>query len=243
MVKVLCVVQARLTSSRLPNKVLAKLEGSGKTVLEHVYNRLILAKRIDKVIFAIPDNTLNDPLEVFLKEHNITFYRGSEYDVLARFYFAAEPYSPEIIVRATCDNPCVDWIMADEMIANFNGYDYSYPLDCPLGTGVELMSFKGLSVAYREAKKEYEREHVCPFIYGHPERFKTKKDKYIFNTGISQKARLTMDEEDDYAMMNQLYHALYKGEEIPNLMIYDYLSSNPDLMEINIDIHQKGDNE
>ena len=243
MVKVLCVVQARLTSSRLPNKVLAKLEGSGKTVLEHVYNRLILAKRIDKVIFAIPDNTLNDPLEVFLKEHNIPFYRGSEDDVLKRFYFAAEPYSPEIVVRATCDDPCVDWMMADEMIANFDGYDYSYPLDCPLGTGVELMSFKGLSTAYKEATKGYEREHVCPFIYEHPDRFKAKKDKYIFDTGIAQNARLTMDEKDDYAMMNQIYRALYKGKEIPNPEMYEYLSSYPELMKINIEIHQKGDNE
>lgn len=243
MVNVLCIIQARLTSSRLPNKVFARLAGSNKTVLEHVYNRLTLSKLIDKVIFAIPDTQLNDPLEEFLKNNNISYYRGSENDVLERYYKTAEQYNPHVIVRATCDNPFVDWMMADEMISKFDGYDYSYPEDCPLGVGVELVSFKALTLAYNEARHSYEREHVCPYIYEQPDRFKVKKDKYIFNPGLASKARLTMDESSDYAFMNQIYKDLYKGEEIPNPTLYSYLSNNTELMNINLDVHQKGDNE
>ncbi len=243
MVKVLCIIQARLTSSRLPNKVMNKLAGSGKTVLEHVYNRLHKAKLIDKVIIAIPDTSLNDPLESFLKGLNIPYFRGSEDDVLARFFMAAEPYNPKIIVRATCDDPCVDWEMADEMIRNFEGYDYSYPENAPLGVGVEMMSFKALSIAYKEAELKSEREHVGPFIYNHPERFNIKRDKYIYETGDVVKARLTMDEESDYKLMNNIYQELYKGHEIHNKEIYDYLNSYPEVMDINIAVHQKGDTE
>ena len=243
MVKILCIVQARLTSSRLPNKVFAKLNGSNKTVLEHVNNRLSLSKLIDKVVFAIPETSLNDPLEVFLKEKDIPYSRGSENDVLGRFYKVAEPYSPSIIVRATCDNPFVDWIMADEMISKFDGFDYSYPEDCPLGVGVELISYKALTEAYKEATRSFEREHVCPFIYDQPSRFRVKKDKYIFDTGIASKARLTMDEPSDYEFINQVYKELYKGEEIPNPVLYSYLSNNPEMMSINVNVHQKGDNE
>ena len=243
MVKVLCIIQARLTSSRLPNKVFAKLDGSNKTVLEHVYNRLSLSKFIDRVVFAIPDTPLNEPLERFLSENGFVYNKGSEDDVLDRFYKTAEPYSPKIIVRATCDNPCVDWVMADEMISKFEGFDYSYPEDCPLGVGVELISFKALNAAYNEATRNYQREHVCPFIYEQPNRFNVKKDKYIFDAGIASKARLTMDESSDYALINRIYKDLYKGAEIPNMDIYNYLSSNPYLMSINSSVHQKGENE
>ncbi len=243
MVRVLCVVQARLTSTRLPNKVLNKLAGSGKTVLEHVYNRLLEAKLIDKIIFAIPDTPLNDSLEQFLKESGLPYYRGSEDDVLERIFLAAEPYSPEIVVRATCDNPCVDWVMADKMINNFDGYDYSYPSNAPLGVGVELVSFKALKSAYNEATKKSDREHVCPFIYEHPDRFVVKRDKYIYDEKIVSQARLTMDEESDYILMNKIYEDLFKGKEIPNQAIYDYLKKNPDIVSININVHQKGEDE
>ena len=116
MVNTLCIVQARLTSSRLPEKVLMELGNSGLSILEHVNMRLNKSLKIDKVVFAIPDTPLNDKLADFLENKKIEYCRGSENDVLGRFYHCAEKYNPELIVRATCDNPCVDWHLADEMI-------------------------------------------------------------------------------------------------------------------------------
>ena len=86
MVKTLCIIQARLTSTRLPKKVMMPLGSSGKSILEHAYERLSLAKHIDKVVFAIPDSSMNDELAEFMDNKNIEYYRGSEDDVLDRFY-------------------------------------------------------------------------------------------------------------------------------------------------------------
>ena len=99
MVNVLCIVQARLTSTRLPNKVMMELGGTGISLLEHTYMRLCATPNIDKVVFAIPDTPSNDKLAYFLKIKEIPFFRGSEDNVLKRFYECAIQYQPEIIVQ------------------------------------------------------------------------------------------------------------------------------------------------
>jgi spore coat polysaccharide biosynthesis protein SpsF len=116
MINVLCVIQARLTSSRLPNKVLLKLGNTKLSLLEHVYTRVKLVKKIDKIVFAIPNAILNDKLADFLSEKQIDYFRGNENNVLSRFYECASLYSPKFIVRATCDNPCIDWELADRLM-------------------------------------------------------------------------------------------------------------------------------
>ena len=164
MVNTLCIVQARLTSSRLPEKVLMELGNSGLSILEHVNMRLNKSLKIDKVVFAIPDTPLNDKLADFLENKKIEYCRGSENDVLGRFYHCAEKYNPELIVRATCDNPCVDWHLADEMIENWGDADYMYCKETPLGTSVEVFTKHALNEAYHHAKTPEEREHVCPCL-------------------------------------------------------------------------------
>src|SRR5574344_1323699 len=135
MVKTLCIIQSRLTSTRLPNKVLMLLGQSQKTIVEHVYERLSLAKNIDKIVFAIPDTTANDKLALFLTKKNYEFYRGSEENVLSRFYNCAIKYGSETIVRATCDNPFVDWILADKMIDSMGKAEYKTRTPAPSRTG------------------------------------------------------------------------------------------------------------
>ena len=116
MVKVLCIVQARLTSSRLPDKVVMPLGRQGKTIAEHVFERLSCSRHIDQVVFAIPTGERNDELETFLTERHMPCFRGSEDNVLERFIGCIRQYQPEIVVRATSDNPFVDWHQADLQI-------------------------------------------------------------------------------------------------------------------------------
>lgn len=237
MVKTLCIVQARLTSSRLPNKVLMTLGDSNKTVLEHVNERLRMSHLIDEVVFAIPDTDLNDSLEVFLKERTIPYYRGSENDVLERFYQCSLKYNPEIVVRATCDNPCVDWKMTDEMIAMLKDYDYVKYHNAPLGTGVEVFTYSSFLKVYKEATTEAQHEHVTPYYYQNPELFEI--GTYEFKQILSKDYRLTMDTDEDNQVMQAIYKACYKDKPFDNSELYRFLEANPTITEINQDVQQK----
>lgn len=231
MVRVLCVVQARLTSSRLPNKVLTKLGDSGLSLLEHVNNRLHQSQHIEEVVFAIPDTIENNGLAEFLDSKKIPYSRGSENDVLERFYLCAKKYNPELVVRATCDNPCVDWQLTDMLIEKMGDADYSYCYDAPLGTPAEVFTMKSLEQAYKNTKDEVDREHVTPYIKRNGKVFLPKYNGLSF--------RLTVDEENDLKLAHILYNELYNGQPIPNTDIYRYLSNHPEVAMINQKVHQK----
>ena len=208
-----------------------KLGDSGLSLLEHVHQRLSMSKHIEKVVFAIPDSHLNDCLAQFMDIKGIPYSRGSEDNVLDRFYQCAIQYSPEIVVRATCDNPFVDWFLADKEIEYLNGYDYVGCKDTPLGTAVEVFTMSSLKNAHINAISEPEKEHVTPFIIQKMNSF------YMPFNGLSY--RLTVDEERDYNVANTLYKELYKGKPIENTIVYDFLVNHPELVHINQDVHQK----
>ena len=231
MVNTLCIVQARLTSSRLPNKVLMPL--AGKTILEHVNERLSRVKGIDKVVFAIPENQLNNRLEAFLEEKGISYFRGSENDVLDRFYQCAIKYSPKIVVRATCDNPLVDIELAETMLRSFGDNDYMHGKTCSLGTAVEIFKMSALTEAFHNASTSIEHEHVTPYIWKRPDVYKVEMYPYV-----GPSFRLTVDEDKDYELMNLIYDEMYKGSPICNELVYDFLSRHPELVEINKSVEQ-----
>ena len=234
MVNTLCIVQARLTSSRLPNKVLLELGRTGLSLLEHVNLRLQQARLIDKIVFAIPDTVSNDSLESFLRLHGIECFRGSEDDVLDRFYQCALVYHPHMVVRATCDNPFVDWELADSLISFLGDADYAYCSAAPLGTSVEVFSMDALIRGNKEAVDMKYREHVCPY-------FRDNRDKFVCKDYRCKPLsyRLTVDEADDFKLVNLLYKDLYKGTPISNRILYQYLEEHPSLALINRDVLQK----
>lgn len=239
MVKTLCIVQARLTSTRLPNKVLIKLGQSNKTVLEHVYERFLQSKKIDKVVFAIPNTELNNPLEDFLKRKTIPYFRGDENNVMSRFFECAKLYKPEYLVRATCDNPCVDWIMADNMIEYIDKTHLDYVMydNAPIGSGVEVFTYKSFEEVQRIASSEPEFEHVTYCYELHPDLFKTGLYKY--NKDLPEHYRLTMDEDLDNTFMQKVYNELYNGSPFTNELLYEYLKENHHLLNINKNVIQK----
>lgn len=237
MVKNLCIVQARLTSSRLQSKILQTLGDSNITLLEHVYNRLNNVSNIDKIVFAIPDTETNDKLAYFLKEKQIEFFRGSEENVLSRFYNCVKFYKSSIIIRATCDNPFVDGRLVSFLINNIGNYDYVGCKDTPIGTSVEVFTFEALEKAFIEAKDMISKEHVTPYIYKNPNMFSIKMLPYKSDTFINS-FRLTIDTKEDLELANIIYKELYKGYPINNNDVYNFLQQNPLMAKINAKIKQ-----
>ena len=214
-----------------------ELGNTGLSLLEHTYLRLEAVPSIDKVVFAIPDTTANDELATFLSSKNINYFRGSEYNVLKRFYDCAVQYEPKVIVRATCDNPCVDYDEAEKLISSLSGYDYAVTTNAPLGAAVEAFTAEALYKTYREAKSEIEQEHVTPYIYRNEDLFKVNRVPYSIIPSF--KLRLTVDTEQDMNLMNRLYSALYHGEVFPNDAIYVFLAEHKELLTINAEVQQK----
>ena len=201
--RIVGIIQARLGSSRLPLKMLLSLHG--KPIIEWVVRRVQKAKLLDEIVVAIPDTPADDVLEVYLKKLKVNVFRGSEADVLSRFYFAAKKYKATEIVRICADNPLIDKVAIDDLIHFYKKEvpDYAYnhiPKNnlYPDGLGAEITSFKNLEEMYHNAKDERYREHCMSYIVDHPEKFKIKtfdpKDKRLHHPEL----KFDIDTFDDF---------------------------------------------
>ncbi len=171
----LAVVQARMSSSRLPGKVL--LDVSGRTALWHVMHRLGHVRGVDAVVVAVPDRPEDDVLAAYVLEQGWALHRGSRDDVLDRTCEAARAFSPRYVVRVTSDATLLDPFLLSAVIQAFRQGGYEYASNClqpsyPDGLDVEVMAFSALERAWREAREPAEREHVTPFIRTRPEEFR-----------------------------------------------------------------------
>lgn len=238
----IAIIQARMGSARLPGKVLMNI--GKKPVLHWVIERVKRAKLIDKVIVATSNKEKDDVIEKLCKKLGTGCFRGSEEDVLARFYEAAKVQKADIIVRITADAPFVDPLIIDKIIKihfkNKNDYtandtENSYSR----GMDVEVFNFESLEKANFNAKKTYQREHITPFIYEHPEIFKIEISKA---EGILKRPRfrLCVDTKEDLQLIRKIYKALSESKEEINIYnIIQLLDSNPKLAEINANARQK----
>ena len=240
--KTVAIIQARCGSSRLPGKVLKDL--CGKPVLAHDLERISQAKKIDQVIVATTENQGDDQVASLADSLGFVVFRGSENDVLARYYGAAKESQADIILRITSDCPLIDALIIDEMIEEFEDhmYDISYnvPLEgeeltYPRGLDVEIFRFTALKDAYENAVDPYEREHVTPYIY---ENY-SKRHYHRWNQSFPA-YRWTLDTEEDFLFISEVYRYLYKG--IHNFYtddILELLRTHPELNEINAQVKQK----
>lgn len=237
--KVEAIIQARVTSTRLPGKVLKDIVG--KPMLWHLLNRLRSANRIDNVILAIPRSTQNDKLENFAKELKLPCFRGSEDDVLSRYYEAAVEFGAEVIVRITSDCPLIDpWVTDTVIAAHLNSdADYTSNRGFPRGLDTEVFNLDALNRAYKEANRNYEREHVTPYIYQHPNLFKIES---VEANGKLRRPdlRLTVDTEEDLRLIREIFKRLYRdGRIFYTEDVIDLLDKNPKLVAINAHVAQK----
>jgi spore coat polysaccharide biosynthesis protein SpsF len=240
--KIDVIIQARMGSTRLPGKVLKDLKG--KPIIWHVIERVKQSKLIDDVIIATTTSKQDNQIVEFCVDNNIKYYRGSEENVLERYYETAKHFDSDIVLRVTSDCPLIDPKVIDDILEFYlkNNYDLvtNAGMDLanrtfPRGLDIEIFSIEILEKAYVNAKKKYELEHVSPYIY------ENKFDIYYFkNQQDYSKYRLTLDTIEDYKLIEKIYDELYDSshnfymEDIIELLI-----SKPKLYLINNKIKQK----
>jgi len=234
MKKITVIIQARLGSTRLPNKVLADIEG--KSMLWHLINRLKHSKYNPELVIATTTSENDKKIIDLSKNLGLKSLAGSEDDVLDRYYQAALKNNAETIVRITADCPMIDPVVMDKVIEKFfeENSDYAsntHPPTYPDGLDVEVFSFKTLKKAWNEAKRSTEREHVTYFIYTHPELFKLSN---VVNPIDLNELRWTVDEKEDLDFVREIYKNLYYKREIFLMEdILKLLREKPELIDMN----------
>jgi len=200
-----CIVQARMSSTRLPGKVLKNIDDKN-TLLNYVLFQLKESKLIEKIVIATSTLSEDDVIADFAKNENIDCYRGNLNNVLDRFYNCAKIFSFSKIVRITADNPLIDPTIIDKVIEKFESDDSDYASNCtertfPNGTEVEIFSFNSLENAWLNSKDEYEQEHVTPYFYKNPNHFKISVLK---NSIDLSNFKWTVDTLDDFLFVQKI---------------------------------------
>ena len=231
------IVQARMGSTRLPGKVLIKIEEI--PILEHIIRRLRVVNGIDNVIIATSIKQDDDAIVEFCNDNNVPCVRGSEENVLERFGLVAKQFPADIYIRATGDNPMIDIKLIKKMLAFFieKKLVYTCYKKFPLGSGVEVFTCSALSEALEKAKLPFELEHVTPYMY---QKMSKGKIDYYESINDDSKIRMTVDTENDLKFAREMFKRLYKKNPFFGIDdIKRVLKKEPALKEINIDVHQK----
>ncbi len=204
---ILCIVQARSSSTRLPGKVLKPI--LGKPMILHELERLRRSKRIAKIVLATSQEQSDDALADIVATSGIDVYRGSLDDVLDRYYQCAKRYQPKHVVRITGDCPVIDWRVVDKVIEKHIKEENEYTNTTerfPDGMDTEVVCFSALNRAWKEARLPSEREHVTPYIRNHAELFRLG---HLDCRQDLNSMRWTVDEPQDFAFIRQVYETLY----------------------------------
>jgi len=240
--KVGAVIQARTCSQRLPGKTLLSLPfDSSTSVLEQIVKRAERIKMVNEVIVATTNDKADDIIESVSNNLNVKCFRGDEHNVLSRFFCAAKKNSLDIVVRLTGDNPCIDCDIINSIL-DFHireKNDYTTTKGYPVGLNTEIISFKALEKAVIESSTSFEREHITPYIYTNPDRFKIsveRAEKEYHYPDI----RLTLDTEEDYALLCTIFDYLYpQNEFFGTEEIIKLFRDKPWLRTINKNVVQK----
>ncbi len=235
-IKIGCIIQARMDSTRLPRKVLKKIVG--KPLLGLLVDRLKPSKHIDEIIIATTINKKDQEIVDFCIENNIKYFRGSEEDVLDRYYQCAKQFNVDVIIRVTGDDPLIDYRVIDRVVKEFlrlypcvdlvaNDIPFTYPV----GLNTHVLSFQALKRANEESVEMIDREHVVDYIINNPDKFKVKS--IHLGTDYSSE-RWTLDYEEDYEFIKRVFGALYKENECFSMYdILKFLDKNPEVRNIN----------
>lgn len=218
-------------STRLPSK--AMKPAAGKPLIGHLLERLSKSEIIDNIILATSDNPNDDKLVQYVSKLGFDVFRGSESDVLDRYYQAAKKYQPEVIVRITGDCPLIDYQVTDQIIKYFLKHDFDYvsnvdPPTFPDGLDTEVFSFQALETAWQEASQQHEREHVTPYI----------RESGLFKTGNVANdedlsgERWTVDEPEDFELIKTIIEGLEISKGYYGLKeIIDYKKAHPEIFQ------------
>ncbi|MDQ0161934.1 cytidylyltransferase domain-containing protein [Aeribacillus alveayuensis] len=240
--KVAAIIQARMGSTRLQGKILKKV--LDKTLLEYQIERVKRAKSIDEIIIATTTKESDDQIVQLCQQLSIPYYRGSEEDVLSRYFEAATQFNADVIVRLTSDCPIIDPNVIDKVVTHYlenkDRYDYvsnTLTRTYPRGLDTEVMSYKVLKRAHEEAKETAYREHVTAYIYHHPDQFRLCN---VSNEMDESRHRWTVDTEEDFLLIQNILETLYPINPLFTLEdVIRILRDKPEWAEINAHIEQK----
>jgi spore coat polysaccharide biosynthesis protein SpsF len=235
---IVTVIQARISSSRLPGKVLLPL--LGKPLLFRMIERVKRAKLIGTIVVATSTNQEDDKIKFACEEENTTCFRGHLTDLLDRHYQLAKKYNADAIVKIPSDCPLIDPFIIDKVIQHYidnEEYDYVsnlHPATYPDGNDVEIFSSQSLEYAWRDATKDFEREHTTPYMWGHKDSFNIGNVEWETGLDLSTSLRFTIDYEEDYLFIKRVFEELYpKNPDFGLNDILRLLEQKPEVAEIN----------
>ncbi len=229
--RVSAFIQARLGSTRLPEKILKKIDGVETIIF--MINRLKKCKRIDDIYVLIPNSKSNDKLYKFLKKRNLNIFRGSENNVLKRYYDCAKKNKKKHILRLTSDCPFIDPDIVDKIINIYQKGNYDYVSNIidrsfPDGMDTEIFSYKSLEFAYKNLNNFFDKEHVTKYFLRSE---KIKKKNFLYKRGNYQNIRLTLDEKEDLILFQKLSKKLKKDFSLSDII--NYYNKNKNFFNIN----------
>ncbi len=241
MTNVVAVVQARMGSTRLPGKVLRPV--LGRPLLDYLVQRLGRARRVSALTIATSTNPADDAIVEYCRQAGAPCVRGDELDVLARYHQAARAASAEVVVRVTADCPLLDPAVVDLVVERFLRGDVDYASNTmvrsyPRGLDVEVFSMSALELAFSEAREPAEREHVTPFIWRRPERFRLAN---VVHATDQSRYRWTVDADADLELIRRMLEALYpdRGVEFDLDDCLALMARHPDWIHLNAHVEQR----
>jgi spore coat polysaccharide biosynthesis protein SpsF len=234
--KVVGIIQARMGSTRLPNKALRKIKD--KTLIEWIKYRLSFCNKIDQIVLATADTPENDPLEDLARNIDLEYYRGSEKDLVSRLFETAKKFNADAIVRITGDCPLVDPAIVDKLVSEYrkrpDELDYVcnvLPPTFPDGMDVEVISFAALKRLNDEVADPLYREWITTTLMENPDKYKILNIPYKNNLSY---LRLTVDYPEDFELTEIIFNKLHKEREVFTMKdILKLFKKDPDLIKIN----------
>jgi spore coat polysaccharide biosynthesis protein SpsF len=255
---VVAIIQGRMSSSRLPGKILADI--AGQPMLQRVFIRTSRSASVSKTLFATTTDPSDDPVAEYCDFSGIPFTRGSQFDVLDRYYQAAKSAKADVVVRITADCPVIDHELIDNVVNTLLEDEYDFVCNrlpppwsrtYPIGLDVEACTFKVLAKAWKEAKEPQHREHAMPYFY---EEVQLSAISRQLSEGVSSRGfriavlnhttdfgdyRWTVDTPEDLEFMRQVYSRFEGRDDFTWKEVLDLVHDNPDLMKINAGVQHK----
>lgn len=239
--KTTIIIQARMGSTRLPGKILLPIRG--RPMLSYLLERVRNVKSKHSILIATTNLSNDDVIETFCREENVSIFRGSEEDVLSRYYQACCSFPTHLIVRITSDCPLIDPQLIDQAIdLMYKSPTLDYVSNTqlrtfPRGMDVEIFTFEALKIAFQEAQSAYDREHVTPYLYKHPEFFNLAN--FVHIPDVSH-YRLTVDTHEDFTLISKIFEHLYPVKKHFTLLdVLQVLKDHPEWEKINAHVQQK----
>lgn len=256
--KIVAIIQGRMSSSRLPGKILAEI--AGQPMLQRVFLRTSRAATVSETLFATTTDPSDDPVAEYCDFSGIPFTRGSLYDVLDRYYQAAKQTKADVIVRTTADCPVIDPALIDDVVNTLLEGEYDFACNrlpppwhrtYPIGLDVEVCTFKNLEKAWKKAKEPQHREHAMPYFYEGVELSAVSRQ---LEEGVSPRGfkvallhhttdfgeyRWTVDTPEDLEFIRQVYSRLDGRDDFTWKEVLEVVHNEPRLMEINAGVKHK----